>query len=302
MENGSTNNPNWDSATLNNAWHHACTALLSCRTPEGIWEGELSASALSTATAVVALDLVRKNARTPGPRLSELIERGVRWLRGHSNEDGGWGDTIQSHSNISTTTLVWAALTGPGRISEQDEVVSRAGGWLQARAGGLEPSRIASTILERYGTDRTFSAPILTHCALAGRLGQGPEAWREVIPLPFELAACPSEWFGALRLPVVSYALPALIAIGYARHYHAPSSNPITRLIRNLVSARVLRVLESIQPGNGGFLEATPLKSFVVMNLAGSGQPDQPVVEHGLEFFRNSAQPDGSWEIRSNPP
>ena len=33
-------------------------------------------------------------------------------------------------------------------------------------------------------------------------------------PLPFELAAFPRPWFGALGLPVVSYALPALIAIG----------------------------------------------------------------------------------------
>ena len=51
-------------------------------------------------------------------------------------------------------------------------------------------------------------------CALAGRLGEGREAWRHVIPLPFELAALPHQLFAALRLPVVSYALPALIASG----------------------------------------------------------------------------------------
>jgi squalene-hopene/tetraprenyl-beta-curcumene cyclase len=300
MQKSLPGSPTWNSTALNNAWQHASATLLSQRTPKGIWEGDLSASALATATAVTALDLVRKNAQRPGTGLPQLIQRGVQWLHDHRNADGGWGDTIQSRSNISTTTLVWAALTGPGRISEADNVISDAARWLQFKAGGIEPGQIASAVLERYGSDRTFSAPILTHCALTGRLGQGEESWREVIALPFELAAFPAEWFGALRLPVVSYALPALIAVGYARHYHAPSRNPVARLIRNLVSARVLKVLEAIQPGNGGFLEATPLTSFVVMSLAGSSKADHPVVKRGVEFLIDSAQPDGSWKIDTN--
>ena len=59
-----------------------------------------------------------------------------------------------------------------------------------------------------------FRAPILAMCALCGRLGSGADAWRWVAPLPFELGACPHRWLQWLRLPVVSYALPALIAIG----------------------------------------------------------------------------------------
>jgi squalene-hopene/tetraprenyl-beta-curcumene cyclase len=179
-------------------------------------------------------------------------------------------------------------------------VQAKAEAWLRLHVGGLERGQIAATILERYGTDRTFSAPILTHCALTGRLGPGREAWREVIPLPFEVAACPPQLFGALRLPVVSYALPALIAVGYARHHHSPSANRLVRFTRDLLTARTLRVLESIQPSNGGFLEATPLTSFVVMSLAGSGKADHLVVKRGLEFLLNSAQPDGSWKIDTN--
>ena len=181
-----------------------------------------------------------------------------------------------------------------------NEVIARAEKWLCGQAGGLEPERLAAKILERYGSDRTFSAPILTHCALAGRLGEGQGAWRQVIPLPFELAACPPSWFGALRLPVVSYALPALISIGYARHHHAPSANPLVRFLRSIVTDRVFRVLDSIQPSNGGFLEAIPLTSFVVMSLAGSGKADHPVARRGVEFILNSAQPDGSWKIDTN--
>ena len=131
---------------------------------------------------------------------------------------------------------------------------------------------LARAIIARYGKDRTFSVPILTACALAGRLGAGKAAWRRVLPLPFELAAFPPRWYAVLRLPVVSYALPALIAIGYARHFHAPPLNPLVHALRNLCRDRVLDRLETIQPANGGFLEATPLTSFVVMSLAGSGR------------------------------
>ncbi|HTL17433.1 MAG TPA: hypothetical protein VL793_09360, partial [Patescibacteria group bacterium] len=218
--------------------------LLSLRTAESIWTGDLSASALSTATAVVALDLVKCHAATVPPGLDQRVKAGIAWLLANANADGGWGDTVQSHSNISTTTLVWAALTGPGSLTSDVAVIKNAENWLIARTGSLEPDRIAAAIVERYGTDRTFSAPILTHCALSGRFGEGREAWRRVIPLPFELAAFPARWFGALRLPVVSYALPALIAIGYARHYHAPSANPLARWVRSFLSQRVFRVLD----------------------------------------------------------
>ena len=62
-------------------------------------------------------------------------------------------------------------------------------------------------------------------CALAGLV-----SWREVPPLPFELACLPQSWYRFVRLPVVSYALPALIAIGQAIHHHRPPWNPIRGL------------------------------------------------------------------------
>jgi squalene-hopene/tetraprenyl-beta-curcumene cyclase len=98
----------------------------------------------------------------------------------------------------------------------------------------------------------------------------------------------------------VSYALPALIAIGQARHHHAPSRNPLARLVRELTRARTLRVLTGIQPDNGGFLEATPLTSFVTMSLAGSGRADHVVTKRGVEFLLQSQRTDGSWPIDTN--
>ena len=61
-------------------------------------------------------------------------------------------------------------------------------------------------------------------CALAGLV-----EWREVPRLPFEMACFPQSWYRFLGLPVVSYALPALIAIGQAVHHHRPSWNLLAR-------------------------------------------------------------------------
>jgi squalene-hopene/tetraprenyl-beta-curcumene cyclase len=94
--------------------------------------------------------------------------------------------------------------------------------------------------------------------------------------------------------------LPALIAIGQARHHHAPSGNPLARLVRNATRQKTLKVLGKIQPSSGGFLEATPLTSFVAMSLAGSGQAALPATRHCIEFLMNSAREDGSWPIDTN--
>jgi squalene-hopene/tetraprenyl-beta-curcumene cyclase len=291
-----------DVQRLTTALKQASEALLAERNALGFWEGELSSSALSTATAVTALVLAQRHraAFPAGHDIGAVMRNGLQWLTQHQNVDGGWGDTTKSLSNISTTTLCWAAF-GAAQADEQfRSTVGRAERWLSERAGSIEPSTLAPTIIARYGKDRTFSVPILTLCALAGRLGTGRDAWRHVIPLPFELAALPHQFFAALRLPVVSYALPALIAIGYARHFHAPSSNKLVRGVRAAARDKTLRVLESIQPENGGFLEATPLTSFVTMSLAASGLAQHLVTRRGLRFLLTSQRPDGSWPIDTN--
>ncbi|MFN3648061.1 MAG: prenyltransferase/squalene oxidase repeat-containing protein [Armatimonadota bacterium] len=286
-----------DLRTLDETLAASRARLLSERNAAGHWEGELSSSALSTATALFALHLAGR-VRPDDPDYSELVRGGVRWLTEHRNADGGWGDTTLSVSNISTTALCWAALSAV--LGPDAEPVRAAEAWLQQAAGSTEPAPLARAIADRYGKDRTFSVPILTMCALAGRLGKGVEGWRHVPHLPFELAACPHDWFRWLKLPVVSYALPALIAIGQAGHYHRPSWNPAGRLVRALAKPRTLRVLEEIQPEGGGFLEATPLTSFVAMSLLGAGEGRQPVVTRCLEFLVRSVRPDGSWPIDTN--
>src|SRR5262245_21756755 len=272
------------------------------RRTAGHWEGHLASSALSTGTAILALHFARTGGSKSSERLTDAEQAGRQWLVAHQNADGGWGDTIRSRSNIRTTANGWGALSKLGAAGAASEpCLSRAAGWLRAAAGDVGPDALRSAILKRYGKDRTFSVPILTVLALCDKLGDDrTRAWRSVPQLLFERAALPHGWFLHLQLPVVSYALPALIAIGHVRHARAASRNPVSRLLRNAVTELTHRVLREMQPESGGYLEATPLTSFVVMSLAGAGRAVSPVIDHGVRFLLDSMRPDGSWPIDTN--
>ena len=271
-------------------------ALFAERVAAGHWEGHLSSSALSTAVAVFALH------RMDPVRHAGAIRAGLEWLVQHANADGGWGDTVDSFSNVSTTLLCWSALAAaqPPMDAPARQACLATEAWLTRRLGATDPERVAAAIVKHYGDDRTFAVPILTMCALAGRLGAGGHAWRYVPQLPFELARVPHQFFRWLRLPVVSYAIPALIAIGLVRHRQGPGSLSPLRALRGRLAPGALHVLQRLQPADGGFLEATPLTAFVVMSLAGSGLTGHPVAQAGLHFLLAAQRLDGSWPIDVN--
>src|SRR5262249_13622723 len=85
--------PGLPSDRLEAAYQTALAALPAERTPEGHWVGDLSASALSPATAVSALALVQRGTGRGDHRW--LIDGGLAWLAAHQNADGGWGDTTK---------------------------------------------------------------------------------------------------------------------------------------------------------------------------------------------------------------
>ena len=280
---------------LESCYQQARDALLEARHQAGHWEGELSASALSTATAISALSLVRSHAPLEDrrglldpERLDELIDRGTRYLLSQQNEDGGWGDTTLSYSNIATSMLAVSALTLAGCEKEHRSQLEAADEYLESegRVEGLK---------QRFGEDKTFAVPILTNAALAGLAD-----WRDISPLPFELACIPQSLFRLVRMPVVSYAIPALVAIGQARYFHRSPRNPFTWLVRRLAIRRSRRLLRRMQPESGGYLEATPLTSFVVMSLASIGQVTSEVTVAGVQFLDKSMRDDGSWPIDTN--
>lgn len=270
-----------------NRWQRA---LLAKWQQQGYWEGRLATSALSTAVAMVAFTTVDRN------HYRQQIQQAVRWLSDHANADGGWGDTVVSHSNLSTTALCWGALSF-SQSEKADKAIEHAEAWLSQHLGDLQPKTVANAILNRYAEDRTFSVPILMMLAVCGCLGASRDAWRHVMPLPFELAALPRRFYSLVGLPVVSYALPALIAIGQTIHHHRTSRNPITYVLRQMTRKRTLKILHEIQPENGGFLEATPLTGFVTISLAAMGEASLPAVKQALSFLEKSQREDGSWPI-----
>jgi squalene-hopene/tetraprenyl-beta-curcumene cyclase len=285
--------------------------LLARQNTEGIWRGRLSSSPLATAAAVFALH------RVDCQKHKEFIDKGLQWLAGVQNPDGGWGDTDRADpSNLSTTLLCRSAFYGCRALGQFELTLNRAERWIGGKAGSLEPASIVKAVYAAYGKDRTFAVPILTMCALAGCLG--PDGWKYVTPLPFELAILPRAVFRWLKLSVVSYALPALIAVGQVKFHFDPPANPFTRFIRRLVQNKTLAFLRRLQPDNGGFLEATPLTAFVTMSLASikkvicsTAAPGcaayrvaateqrevDGVMRKGVDFLIQSVRQDGSWPI-----
>ena len=259
------------------------------------WEGYLSSSALSTALSCLAL------AQSPNEKDHQQIHAGIQYLLADQNEDGGWGDTFNSPSNISTSLLVWSSLKVCATdIPEGFKATERLLVYIKGVVGSTEPDELVKHIQQKYGKDKTFAVPILMALCIGGCLGSGPDAWRKLPALPFELAALPQSLFAHLRLPVVSYALPALIAIGLVKHKHTPSRVLPMRWMRAGLERRCLKTLEHIQPENGGFLEASPLTAFVAMALSQAGLPDHEVTGKSLEFLRSSQRIDGSWPIDTN--
>ena len=144
-------------------------------------------------------------------------------------------DHVRSFARHADATCLYVNFATPwsrllASVARPDVIVAgtevRAAQWLTRAAGGAGRDALTKAIVTRYGKDRTFSVPILTMCALAGRFGVGASAWRLVPQLPFEFAVIPRRLYTIITLPVVSYALPALIAMGLARHRRRQSSRP----------------------------------------------------------------------------
>jgi squalene-hopene/tetraprenyl-beta-curcumene cyclase len=270
--------------TADEALNQAVQTLLAELTPDGHWEGRLSSSALAGAVAIIALYLNGDAAD------KDRIDRGCRWLHQTQREDGGWGDCPKSPSNPSTTLLVLSAF----RIADNRDD-SRAAAYLKIFLG----DNLAAGVRRVYGNDHTFSTPILMTCALAGLAN-----WDEVPRLPYPLAVMPHRLYRLMQLQVVSYAMPALIAVGLATDKRRGQ-----RKLGAIVASHALRILEKLQPDSGGFLEAVPLTAFVAMSLLSikALEPMRPavpaasnVLAKALSFLRRLQRPDGSWPIDTN--
>lgn len=267
--------------------------LLSLMAESGSWRGFLSSSPLATAVAIFALSTVDKK------RFSIEIGSGIKWLIRNANSDGGWGDSPLSLSNLSTTILCLCTLSLHKEVAEVNLAIERAENWLKEHGGHSFPG-LVEAVKSHYGADSSFSAPILMVYALSLPEEKRREVYLKITPLPFELVLLPRTFFKILNLNVVSYALPALIAVGLNIHRNGNQGSWARKLLRQFSADFAVRKLEKIQPSSGGFLEAIPLTAFVVTALSSIGYDSSPVVHAGVDFLLKSRRGDGSWAIDSD--
>nr|WP_321451456.1 prenyltransferase/squalene oxidase repeat-containing protein [uncultured Carboxylicivirga sp.] len=249
---------------------------------DGTWRSTLSSSAISTSVSVFALYMA------DAEKHKATIEKGQEWLYQTMLPDGTWGDSPESPANMTATLLSYAALFATGKPS------SKTKDYIDQTLGGSSDDEIINGVLKYYGKDLTFSAPILIMCALAGVI----QEWNKIPQLPFELAILPQSVFRFLQLPVVSYAIPALIAVGILRHKMGRKN--ILSPVRDLFIPKSMKVLQRHQPENGGFLEAAPLTAFVTMCLCGAGFREHSSTQKAVEFLVDTVRKDGSWPIDTN--
>jgi len=225
--------------------------LLKEQNQEGFWTGRLSSSALATAVAITALKIKGVSD------YKAKIEKGLEWLLHHLNDDGGFGDTPESQSNVSTSLLCYAAINYCGKENIRSEQALKVlEHYLLTQNISLNPETITSSVLKHYGNDYTFSVPILSMLVVCGVMEE--KSCRYIPQLPFEFILLPSSWYSFFNLRVVSYALPALIAMGIFIYEKRKRHNPLMGLIRKNSIQPALKKLAGIVPKSGGFLEATP--------------------------------------------
>jgi squalene-hopene/tetraprenyl-beta-curcumene cyclase len=265
------------------------TFLVSELKPEGYWKGLLSSSSLGVAVAVAAFYFDNPKLHT------KEINSGLNWLSSNINTDGSFGDTPESPGNVSTSLLVYAAANlfreEKNWIIPFQKQIAR---YLLKQNIDISSSQVSKVILEHYQKDYTFSVPILAMSGLCGIPDK--DAFKYIPQLPFELSLLPRQFYRLLNLSVVSYAIPALVAVGIVI-FKKKDSNFFWRTVRRFSIPKALKILHRMLPESGGYLEAIPLTAFVTLSLINAGYVETEVVKKGIWFFKNTQREDGGWPI-----
>ncbi len=260
--------------------------LLANRGKDLLFDSCLSDSAVSTAVSCVALEIADAKAN------AKPIKAARDWLRSHQNTDGLYGDSPSSPANLTATFMSYIALS---RDAINEVILDKSKQYLLSHFGDFSFKSIKQYFLKTYGKDQTFSVPILAMATAAGFFPDETSAWREMPQFPFELALLPERFFHLMNLPVVSYAIPALVCVGIAQNAHA--SNGLIKRFRSAIRQRALRVVTRKQPRSGGFLEAAPLTAFCTLCLCKAGYADHDIQQNALRFLLQTQRPNGAWPI-----
>ncbi|NCB08502.1 MAG: squalene--hopene cyclase [Bacteroidia bacterium] len=277
-----------DKQEIQNRINEIGRLLIDNRNRDGYWTGKLSSSALGVAVAVAALHFDDSKSN------SAEIQKGIDWLNKNINSDGSYGDTPESQGNVSTSLLVYAALNLYASDKTVKETQQKIAAYLSSLKIDVNSPQVAEYILAHYQKDYTFSVPILAMCGLCGV--PGDDAFEIIPQLPFELSLLPRRFYRMLNLSVVSYAIPALVAVGIVI-FKKKKPNLFWRIARKFSIKKAMNILHRMLPESGGFLEAIPLTAFVALSLINSGFAETEVVKKGIQFLKRTQREDGGWPI-----
>ena len=246
---------------LRAAYLTARDALLAERMPAGHWVGELSTSALSTATAVMALHLVNPFEHR------ERIDARPRAGSPSTRTPTAAGATRSRASRTSPprcsagprSQLTGAEKDHPAAVEKVEEYLNADGRADAGAAGRGDPPALRQGP-HVLGADPDDAAPWRSWCR--GRRCRGcRSSWRACRSRGTASPGC--RWSAT---PCRRSSPSASASTTTARTW-----NPFANVAAaGCTKGRTLRVLRRIQPTSGGYLEATPLTSFVVMALARS--------------------------------
>ena len=253
--------------------------LLNMRETDGFFGSGLSDSPISTAIACVALKIADHQ------KYASQIKAAEAWLEANCDGDGLYGDTVESPPNLTATYLAVMALP----------TATRAKAFLESQFGSFAFEYVKRGLLAEYGKDLTFSVPLLALATASGFFEDTEAAWRGMPRFPFEAAVLPESMFKHMNLPVVSYAIPALISVGLAQLNHTKEG--LIKSLRSLAVKKALRVLQAKQPEDGGFLEAAPLTGFCAICLCAAGMQTHPGTQKALQFLIDTQRENGAWPI-----
>ena len=266
--------------------------LLSARTTEGCWQGQLSPSPFATASALIALRAVERSHPQFGiSKLRDKIGLALRWLTNHSNPDGGWGDFPGCESNLMTTASVWAAFGLAGN-DDSDRLEKAAEAFLRQKSD-LTCTGLGEALMKELD-DRVLVSWILALCAVSGRFGQEQRlAWKDIPPVALENTLLAS----GRRLDSLDSPAAVWIAAGQLIHQRHPGGNFFRKPVRDFAISGALKQLCQMQVEGGGFLGSIPIASLVLTSMAETGRVAHEISKPSMEFLLRTQRPDGSWAL-----
>jgi lanosterol synthase len=114
------------------------------QSPSGAWKGDYGGPLFLVPIYIAGLCAL---GEAPDPATREGF---IKFIRGHQNEDGGWGLDVESKSHVFTSVLNYVALRLLG-IGAEDSALVRARAWFLPHGGAVSSGSWGKFILALLG-------------------------------------------------------------------------------------------------------------------------------------------------------